>query len=192
MIGTKYKFRHYTPHPDGIGDVLVWASDGPGRCEEFGLDGPLKGSLGDLDVIQSQLWTPNALADEGEKDILDVYFDDVAVRSNLYGRLYNDTPVETDTLSTLTNEVSGTGYAAVTFARGTDWSDPTLDSGDMQTTSTTKTFTASGTWSAATYIILSTVASGTSGLLIAYSALSATRTLGNGDSLDVSFSVKAA
>jgi hypothetical protein len=132
------------------------------------------------------------LADEGEIDILDVYFDDVAVRSSLFGRLYNDTPVETDTLATLVNEVSGTGYGAVTFARGTDWSDPALDSGDGMTSSTVKTFSASGTWTAATVLVLATVASGTSGLHLAWVALSATRTLTNGDSLDTSLDVKLA
>ena len=183
-IHTANKFRHY--NKDGL---LLWGS----TVGEVTHEGIYKGSALDLEVVRNQDWLLNALADEGEKDILDVYFDDVAVRTNLYGRLYNDTPIETDTLALLTGEVTGTGYAAVDFARGTDWGDPTLDSGDMMTTSTTKTYTGgAGGWSAATYIVLATVSSGTAGLLIAYNALSATRTLAEGDTLDVSFTVKLA
>lgn len=153
----------------------------------------LKGSPRDLAAIRDQLWTANNLADEGEKDILDVYFDDVAVRANTYARLYNDTPGETDGLSDLTGEASGNGYAAATFARGTDWGDPTLDSGDMQTTSTTKSFSASGgSWGPVTYAVLATVATGTSGLLLAYVALSSSRTLTDGDSMNVDWAVKLA
>lgn len=188
-IHTAYKFRQY----DGSGKLL-WASglnagdDGnPLASEKI-----YRGSEGEVEVFRAQPWELNTLADEGEQDILDVYFDVQAVRTNLYGRLWNDTPVETDTMATLTGEVSGTGYGSVTFARGTDWGAPALDSGDMMTTSTTKTFTAGGTWTSATYITLDTVGSGTTGLLIAYVALSATRTLGNGETLDVSFTVKLA
>ena len=193
MIGspTQYKFRHYRPDPDGR-KCLIWASDGPNHSEEFAPGEIYADTPAELEVIRSQLWTPNALADEGEIDILDVYFDDVAVRTNLYFRLYNDTPVETDTLATLTGEVTGTGYDGIAVARGTDWTDPALDAGDGQTTSSTKTFTAGGAWTDATYLVLATVQNGTAGLLIAYSALSATRTLANGESLDVSLSVKLA
>jgi hypothetical protein len=189
MIGTKYKFRHYRPTPDG--DMsLIWASDGKGRSEERALGEVPAGSPADLEIVHSQLWTPNALADEGEKDILDVYFDDVAVRTNTYFRLFNDTPLETDTLATLTGEVTGTGYAGIAVARGTDWSDPTLDAGDMQTTTTTKQFSAGGTWTDATQLVLATVGSGTAGLFLAWAALSTTRTLTNGDTLDVTLAVK--
>lgn len=190
---TQWKFRHY----GGDGNLL-WAS---GLDDMEGNEGnPLakqrihKGSLADLDVINDQGWNENTLADEGEGDMLDVYFDAQAVRTTLYGRLWNDTPAETDTLALLANEVSGTGYAAVSFARGTDWGAPALDGGDMMTTSTTKTFTAGGTWTSATYITLDTTAAGTgtAGLLILYVALSATRTLANTETLDVSFTVKLA
>ena len=74
----------------------------------------------------------------------------------------------------------------------TDWTDPALDSGDMQTVTPTKTFTATGTWTAATQLVLATVGTGTAGLFIAWAALSATRTLVNGDTLDVTLAVKLA
>ena len=182
---TRYKFRHYRPDGDGV-SRLIWASDGPGRSES--LDGSIvKGSVEDLEVIGSQLWTPNALANEGEVDILDVYFDDQAVRTTLYFRLYNDTPAETDTMGTLSGEVSGTGYLGIAVARGTDWGAPAHDTG---TTSTTKTFTGgAGGWSAATQLVLSTDQSGSTGLFIAWAPLSATRTLAENDTLDVSMTV---
>jgi hypothetical protein len=191
MIGTQYKFRQYRQGPDGE-RYLVWASDGKGRSEEIQLGAVRHGSKSDLDIVRSQLWTPNALADEGEIDILDVYFEDQAVRASTFFRLYDDTPLETDTLATLVGEVTGTGYAGIQVDRGTDWSAPALDSGDGQTTSTTKTFTAGGTWTDATQLVLATVASGTAGLHLAWAALSATRTLVLNDTLDVTLAVKLA
>lgn len=188
-IHTAYQFRQY----DGNGKLL-WASginagdDGNPMASE----GIYRGSEGELEVIRSQDFLLNTLADEGEGDILDVYFDAQAVRTNLYCGLYNDTPVETDGEADLLDEEAGSGYARIAFARGTDWGAPALDAGDMMTTSTTKTFTATGAWSANTYATLQTSASGTAGLLIAYVALSATRTLANTETLDVSFTVKLA
>jgi hypothetical protein len=190
MIGTKYKFEHTRLDPDGRRNV-IWASDGPGRSEELAW-GLILGSAEHRELRRSQLWTPNALADEGEKSILDVYFDDVAVLATTNMRLYNDTPIETDTLATLVSEVTGTGYGAITVTRGTDWSDPALDAGDMQTVTPTKTFTATGTWTAATALVLATVATGTAGLHLLWVMLSATRTLVNGDTLNTTLAVKLA
>ena len=187
-IGTRYKFRHYRLGPDGQ-RYLVWASDEK-KFEEFALGQILHGSRQDLEIQRSQLWTPNALADEGELDFLDVYVEDQAVRASTFFRLYNDTPAETDTLATLVNEVSGTGYTAPTVTRGTDWSAPALDGGDGLSTSVVKTFTAGGTWTAATQLVWATVATGTSGLFLGWVALSATRTLVNTDTLDVTLGVK--
>lgn len=189
-IGTKYKFRHYRLGPDGQ-RYLIWASD-ERKFEEFVLGQVLCGSRQDVEIQRSQLWTPNALADEGEIDILDVYLDDVAVRTSTFFRLYNDTPLETDTLATLINEVSGTGYAGITVTRGTDWPQPALDAGDALTTSVVKTFTAGGTWTAATQLVWASVASGTAGLFLGWVALSATRTLVDTDTLDVTLGVKLA
>ena len=76
---THWKFRHTSLGPDGR-RYLIWASDGPKHSEEIPLGEVPIGSRAELEIVNSQLWTPNTLADEGEKDILDVYFDDVAVR----------------------------------------------------------------------------------------------------------------
>lgn len=177
---TAYKFRHWTLDPDGE-RVLDWANGIDLRGDRI-----VKGSAAELEVIEAQELILNALADEGEIDILDVYFEDQAVRTSTYLRLYNDTPAEADTLATLTGEVSGTGYAGITVTRGTDWSTPAAATG---TTTSTKTFTAGGTWTAATQLVLATVASGTAGLFLAWAALSQSRTLGNGDTLDVTLQI---
>ena len=182
---TAYKFRHYKRDPDTGLQLLEWASMGPTKSIDLKGRDIFKGSKEDLDLIGDQDWTSNALADEGEVDILDVYFDTQAVRTTLYFSLWNDTPVETDSMTDLLNEVSGSGYADIALTRGTDWSVPTAGGG---TVTPTKTFTATGAWGAATYLVLST-ASDTSGLLIAYAALSQSRTLANGDTLDVTMTV---
>lgn len=162
-LGTEWRFEHKR---DG---EVIWESDPIG------------------------LFHSNALADEGEKSMLDVYFAGTTPLANLYVRLYNDTPVDTDTLATLTGEVTGTGYAAITLARGTtDWPTVALDSGDFRASSLQKTWTAGGAWTAATYAVLASVASGTSGLLIAYTALGATRTLVNTDELNFIQRIKLA
>ena len=186
---TKYAFRHYgqNPDPDSDGEVLLWASNGRDSIFPRANELIVKGSELDLEVANSQLWTPNALADEGEVDILDVYFDAQAVRAALYFRLYTDaTLAETDTLALAVGEESAGGYGAITVTRGTDWTVPTAGGG---TSTGTKTFNATATWSALNSMILATVATGTAGLLVAWVNLSATRSLVNGDSMDVDMTV---
>lgn len=182
---TAIQARHY--NPDG---ELIWGSflDLPS-----GLVIP-RGSRLEADAIAEQGWSSNSLADEGESDMLDVYFRNQTAPTNFYARLYNDTPVDTDTLATLTGEASGNGYGALTFARGTgDWGAPALDSGDHQITSGTKQFSASGgSWGPVTYAVLASAATGTAGLLINYAPLSQSRTLADGDSLDLTWAIKAA
>lgn len=133
----------------------------------------------------------NALADEGEQQILDCYFRDASEPSSFYVRLFNDIPVETDTLTDLTGEVTGGGYTAQALARnGTDFPTLALDSGDYKLTSKELTFTASGSpYSVATYAVLATTTDNT-GKLIAYVALSTSRTLATGESLKVTFTIK--
>jgi hypothetical protein len=183
-MGTAYRFAHnriidgrpFLVWGNGIGDVLI-----------------PRGTPLEVEALADRGWQSNDLADEGEQDILAVYFRTQAKRSNLYGRLFNDTPVETDTLATLTGEVTGTGYAALTWpVSDTGFPTLALDAGDAKVTSSTQTFTAGGAWSAATTLVLATVATGTAGLHVAWSPLSSTRTLAISDTLDVSVSVKLA
>jgi hypothetical protein len=178
---TEWQYRHRRA------GRVIWAS-GVGE-----IDIPEIGPDFDA-LLREQEFTPNALADEGENAMLDVFFRAGTAPSNFYIALYNDTPVDTDTLATLTGEPSGSGYARSLVERNsTGWPTLALDSGDYRAVSSTETFTASGgTIGPVTYACLVTAASGTSGLLIAYNALSASRTLNDGDSLDVTFRVKLA
>lgn len=179
---TTWRFAQYR-HIDGV-EHLIWGN---------GIGEVLipRGSPAELEALMDRAWNDNALLDGGEQDMLNVYFRATTAPTTFYGRLYNATPAETDTLTSLTGEVTGTGYAAVSWTRGTtDFGAPALNSGDYQTTTTTKTFTAGGAWTAATNIVLATVATGTSGTALAAAALAATRTLASGDTLDVSFAIK--
>jgi len=133
----------------------------------------------------------NALADEGEEYMLDVGLRQATQATNFYLGLVNDTPVETDALTDLTGEPSGNGYSRQTIeANATGWPTLALDSGDYQATSKTVTFTASGgSIGPAIYAILATSSDNT-GKLIAYVALSQSRTLADGESLQCSMSIK--
>lgn len=146
--------------------------------------------LRDGEVIWEQDWTENALADEGEQDILEVYFEGASGPAGFHYGLVNDTPVETDGLGDLSGEPSTNGYARQAVARnGTDFTGA-ADAGDWKVTTKTVTFTADGgVIGPVTYAILATT-SDNSGLLVSYVALSAERTLQDGDSLEATMAIK--
>lgn len=135
----------------------------------------------------------NDLANEGEQQLLDVYLRGATPPAGFYFRLYNDTPAETDTLSTLTGEPTTNGYAAVAIERSNvGWPTLALDSGDYQATSKTVTFTASGgAIGPVTYGVLATSSDNT-GKLVSYAALSQARTMADGESLEIDYAVKLA
>jgi hypothetical protein len=185
MRGTLYKFAHHRTVDgercliwgNGIGELLI-----PVSSPEY------------IEALMDRPFQHNALANEGEQELLETYFRNTAKQTTLYGRLYNATPTETSTLATVGTETSGTGYGAVSWTVGnTDFPTSALTGGggtDWKVTSATKTFTAGGTWVAATNLVLATVSTGTAGKLLAWSALSATRTLANTDTLDVSIAIE--
>lgn len=178
---TQWKFKHER------GDQLLWASD-IGDVEDRFI---MVGTPEYAEAMGDQRWTRNALADDGEELMLDVFFRGAALTS-LYTGLVSATPTDTTTLATMT-EVTGTGYARIANARNTtDFPTLALNSGDFMVTSLAKVFTAGGTWTGATYGFLTNASSGTSGKFITYTALSATRTLVNGDTLTVTHTVKLA
>lgn len=133
----------------------------------------------------------NALADEGEENMLDLYLRGQNAPTTFFLRLYNDTPAETDTLSDLTGEPSSNGYAAQEIPRDTNgWPTLVLDGGDFQATSSQETFVASGgSWGPVTNAVLAT-STGTSGKLVAFVALSASRTVNDGESIKITLDVK--
>jgi len=135
----------------------------------------------------------NDLADEGEHAFLDVFLRGGAAPTTFFLRLFNDTPVETDSLDDIQNEPSGDGYAAQEVERSnTGWPTLALDDGDYQAESKTVTFTADGgAIGPVSHCVLATTSNNT-GLHIAFAALSEARTMQDGESLDVSYDVKLA
>ena len=124
--------------------------------------------------------------------MLDVFLRGATAPSSFYLALYNDTPVETDTLATLTGEPSANGYARCQIERSAvGWPTLALDSGDYMATSKQVTFSATGgSWGPVIYVVLTTAASGTSGLLLAYVAFSQSRSLQSGETLGCKIKIK--
>jgi hypothetical protein len=142
-------------------------------------------------LLWEELDRKNNLADEGEYMFLDVVLRNGTAPSGFFLRLFNDTPTDTDTLGSLTGEPTNNGYAAQTVERSTTgWPTLALDSGDYQATCSTETFTASGgQWGPVIYCVLAT-SSDSSGKLVSYVALSQSRTLNSGESLQVTYKLK--
>jgi hypothetical protein len=179
---TEWRFQHRRK-----GEVIWLSGIGEVSVEEF--------SPEHLQLLRDQPWEQNALADEGEQDLLAVYFRAATAPTTFYVGLLNSTPTDTTTLATMTAEPSGSGYARQQCTRdATGFPTLALDGGDYMLTSAVKTFTAAGgTIGPVTYSFLCTnAASGTSGKFLCYTALSATRTMLDTDSLDVTTRVKLA
>lgn len=143
----------------------------------------------------------NILHDEGEQALLSAYFATAmsgygAPPANLYfGLDARGTPAEADTLTSLSGEPSGNGYArqaASTAGTGLSGQDFYINqpAAYYRADSKTVTFTASGgDWTAVTQLFICTVVSGTAGKLIATKALSTSRTVTDGDSLNASMNI---
>lgn len=158
-----------------------------------------KGGFFDFRILNAageEVWSlcgvPNALANQGEQDMLNVYLCGGAGPAGFFLRLFNCTPVITSTLATLTGEPSSNGYAAQALNRDASangWPTLALSAGNYQATSKTVTFIASGgSWGPVTNVSLTTTSDNT-GKLIAYAPLSVTRTLEPGDSLQVTYNL---
>lgn len=126
----------------------------------------------------------NAVIDEGEQSMLDVYLRGATAPTQFYIRLYNDTCAETKTLATLTSEPAVNGYAAQLIERSTvGWPTLALNAGDYQATSSQETFTASGgSWGPVNAAVLATTSDNT-GKALNCLALSQARTLAAGEQL---------
>jgi len=148
-----------------------------------------------LDRFGNVLWEDagrNMLHDEGEEYILSCAFDEVqSPPANFYIGLDNRSSLaEADTLASLVDEPSTNGYARQAVA--SDNTDITISqvSGDYQAKTKTVTFSASGgSWGPVTKIFWCTSAD-SSGKLIASKALSQSRTLSDGESLECSFYIR--
>jgi hypothetical protein len=133
-------------------------------------------------------WTTyNALANDGELNILDSYFRGENTPISFYLMLVNDTPLITDNLSDITGEptIGVNGYQRIELAKNTtDWPDLALCLFHGQVTSKQVMFEATGgSWGPVKYAILTTVPTGTDGFLVAFVPLSSTKTLTDGQTL---------
>lgn len=117
-------------------------------------------------------WEPNALTNEGQASMLNVYFRELT-NVDKYLLLLNMTgggvPTVTTTMGTMTESTTpGTdGYDRQQLIAG-DWSAPALSSGNEQTTNVEKTFGPFTDDVPVSHVALATVATGTGGLLLLY------------------------
>ncbi len=136
------------------------------------------------------------LFDEGEQQFLDVYLRNGTVPAGFYLGLANVSGgvvnmAETLTLSTLTGEATGGGYARKAVARSTvGWPTLALNSGDFQADAAAQTWTDSGTAMSTVNVIFLATTSDNTGKLIAAVDLSTSRSLQIGDTLTATFSLK--
>ena len=145
-----------------------------------------------------ELIIPNMIVDEGEESFLKMLMQgdvaDVALGGDFYVGLCADSPVEADTLSDIATEPSSTGgYARIALSRDATGF-PTIDQvgGVYRAQSKTITFTASGVDfdTAIDRAFLCNVASGTAGVLFAYSgALPSTRIITVGTPLPMQYEI---
>lgn len=150
--------------------------------------GPLGRALGLLDESET---VHNALLDEGERNVLDVYFRNNLAPTAFYLGLHSGALGETQTLANVV-EPSQSGYARSLIDRNTtDWTAPTLDGGDMKTTATQESFVAAAVWTPVNEIFLASTISGAVGSVILSAQLSTFRSLVSGDTLNVTLSIKA-
>lgn len=131
----------------------------------------------------------NALTLEGANSMLEVYFNGgTQIAQNAwYASLYTVTPTTALTGATATtNELSGaTGYARQniatwTLSQVTNW----------RVTAATVTFTAGGAWTAVTAAAFVNASAGAAGKALSFIALSQSRTLANGDSLQLGYYIQ--
>lgn len=143
------------------------------------------------ELVWEDLGRHNTLAHEGGENALDSWLRNQNHPPTFYIRLFNDTPVKSDSLSDLVNEASGNGYAPQEMPRTTSgWVTLALDGDDFQAVSSEETFVASGgSWGPVTYGVWAT-SSDNSGKLIAFVALSQTRTIQDGETLLVTIKTK--
>lgn len=144
-------------------------------------------------VWEEPEWMPNSLADEGEQNVLNTWLLEQAALTK-YLALLTATPTDTTTMATMTELFAPplNGYSRVQISSG-DWSAPSLNSGDYQTSAAEKTFgpASSNAWSNFTYAALVSTSTGTAGKFLCYIALSGTTSISIGQSFKYTLTVKA-
>lgn len=138
----------------------------------------------------------NALTDQGEDQVLRVFFREEANPAKYFLLLNQADPVDTDTIALLTeSKTPGTnGYARVQVLAA-DWGAPALAAGDYKTTAAQKTFGPAATtaWTV-THVGLVTTAAGVTSpatLFLLWIALSGATTVNIGQTFNFTAAVTA-
>lgn len=150
---------------------------------------------GALFAPEPNIILPNRVTDEGEQEYLKMIFQNVsqiAGGGNFYVGLCNQTPAEGDGLTDISTELAVTnGYSRKAITRNAaGWPTLTTINGHTVLRSGTVTFTASGGDFSASFTraFLTDQASGTAGVLYAYSgALTVALTLLDGQSFQMQY-----
>jgi hypothetical protein len=135
----------------------------------------------------------NNLANEGESMVLDSFFRNNNNPTTFYLGLCASTLTDTATLTSLTDEPVGNGYARQEVARSiVGWPTLVLDTGDYKVTSKECTITASGGTIGPVNTIFVCTSSDNTGKLISYAQLSTTRTITDTSTIYLQYYIKLA
>jgi hypothetical protein len=142
-------------------------------------------------TFDSDWWQPNAMANEGQAEVLNVVWRGTSPVSKYLALLNmpSSTPSKTTTMSSMVEATTaGTnGYSRQQLLTS-DWSSPALDSGDEQTQAAQKTFGAFTANVPVSHVCVVSTSTGTSGIFILYvptayfTANAAARTYVSGES----------
>lgn len=121
------------------------------------------------EVFDSGWWEPNAMANEGQASVLNVYWRETAVPDK-YLTLLNmpgSPPGKTTTMASMTEATTpGTdGYDRQQIVSG-DWSSPALSSGDEQIQAAQQTFGPFSDIVPVSHVAVTSTATGTGGIFI--------------------------
>lgn len=149
------------------------------------------GYSGPKTIFDSGWWEPNALANEGQASMLNVYFLGTSNPSKYIGLLNmpSSIPTKTTVCTTMTESVAtGTNnYNRIQINTG-DWGSPALDAGDEQIQAAQKTFGVFSGNVPVSHVFGTTASTGTGGLFLFFiptayfTANAVARTFVNGES----------
>jgi hypothetical protein len=126
-------------------------------------------------VVSDTGWRLNSLADEGEIDVLSVYFMEMSNPDKYLG-LLTSTPSKDDSVADL-DELNSVDYIRAQILPS-DWGVPQLDAGDYKTVATEKSFgPVTGSSWAIRHAFLTTDLMGTAGKFILWVPLAGSPTI---------------
>lgn len=147
--------------------------------------------LNPMGRILYEITKRNNLADEGESVMLDSFFRAQNTPATFYLRLARCVAIDTSTLSSLTGEPSGYGYAAAELARSVvGWPTLEMDDGDYRVVSKEITWTAAGGDIGPVNLLYLATTSDNVGKLVSYLALPTDVTITDGGSGIATYRIK--